>query len=52
VRATDGTITSFNPPVSICFVRTIPTSINDDGVITGVCTTVGPGASVGWVRFP
>ena len=57
VRAPDGSITSFDPLPGVCNPVTLPftnpTSINDDGAITGWCR---PGGTIvfflGWVRFP
>jgi hypothetical protein len=58
VRAPGGSFTSFDPP-TICQIpdliqpQTIPTGINDEGVITGWCrrNTISF-VIVGWVRFP
>jgi hypothetical protein len=51
VRSAEGTITSFVPP--FCASNTVPTGINDEGVITGSCNGPAPlGLFVGWVRFP
>jgi hypothetical protein len=56
VRSPDGTIDSFIPPFcSSVFGNTsvfgLP-SINDEGVITGTCTSLATGYLVGFVRFP
>ena len=53
VRSPNGTITLFTPP----FCQGLPfqpTSINDEGVITGSCTAATPPFphTVGWVRYP
>jgi hypothetical protein len=50
VRSPDGTITSFVPPFCNS-TSTNPTSINDEGVITGSCFASGP-FNILWVRFP
>ena len=64
VRSPEGSVTSFDPPRELRFCPnlaqfpsfappTIPTGINDDGVITGYCQTgLIPVEVPGWVRFP
>jgi hypothetical protein len=61
VRSPEETITRFDPPFCLsndlgATVNDSPTSINDEGVITGYCQVFTPqfplGVQVGWVRFP
>jgi hypothetical protein len=58
VRAPNGSVTSFDPLPGVCFVpsftlpTTNPTSINDDGAITGWCQPGGIVFIMGWVRIP
>jgi len=59
VRAPDGAVTSFDPFPGGCnpffkpLPSTNPTSINDDGVITGWCQPQLEGIFIlGWVRIP
>jgi hypothetical protein len=59
VRSPEGITTSFDvpngpaPEIS-CMGFTNPTSINQEGVITGSCSTGSPGlpSVIGWVRYP
>jgi hypothetical protein len=55
VRSPEGIITSFDPPNEIGGFgpATFPTSINQEGVITGWCHIGSPATySIGWVRYP
>jgi hypothetical protein len=59
VRSPEGTIAMFVPPfctstINDTLINNIfPTSINDEGVITGYCLSTSPSVSrLGWVRFP
>jgi len=65
VRSPEGIITSFDPAGddTVCFnfifpsggaPNVFPTSINQEGVITGFCNTGSPGFNsvIGWVRYP
>jgi uncharacterized membrane protein len=63
IRSPEGVITSFDPPnlpnapEPLCRLlgpSSFPTSINQEGVITGSCATGLPGlfAVIGWVRYP
>jgi hypothetical protein len=52
VRSPDGTITSFDAPTFCMETQANPTSINDEGVITGLCGLTRFPGQPSWVRFP
>ena len=51
VRSPDGTITTFGPPFCTGVGAGGPTSINDEGVITGYCISVSSGVSLSNIYY-
>src|SRR5262249_52276854 len=55
VRSPEGIITSFDPPLASCLQppsSVLPTSINQEGVITGFCYGNSLTLVDAWVRHP